>query len=162
MLRREKAQVLPGGGSSSSGSAPGGGGGGTAPGGGADGQEAGGQGAAERNAPARPQPKRMGRKTDLVVWLRLAPLQRHIYEAFLNSDAVRAALNSTRRWGLGALGWSGQRASCQEGEGEPQSATWDAVQSMAGARMQTPSTFIPPMPSTIPSAVQPPGSAERA
>ena len=38
----------------------------------------------------------MGRKSDLVVWLRLTPLQRHIYEAFLHSDAVKAALNSSK------------------------------------------------------------------
>jgi SNF2 family DNA or RNA helicase len=38
----------------------------------------------------------MGTKHDLVVWLRLQPLQRHIYEAFLHSDAVKAALNSSK------------------------------------------------------------------
>lgn len=38
----------------------------------------------------------MGRKTDLVVWLKLTALQRHIYEAFLHSDAVKAALNSSK------------------------------------------------------------------
>jgi hypothetical protein len=43
-----------------------------------------------------PRPAAMGSKTDLVVWLRLTPLQRHIYEAFLHSDAVKEALNSTR------------------------------------------------------------------
>lgn len=43
-----------------------------------------------------PRPAAMGSKTDLVVWLRLTPLQRHIYEAFLHSDAVKAALNSTK------------------------------------------------------------------
>ncbi len=41
-------------------------------------------------------PGRMGRKNDVVVWLRLSPLQRHVYEAFLHSDAVKAALNSSR------------------------------------------------------------------
>lgn len=43
-----------------------------------------------------PAPAPMGSKHDLVVWLRLQPLQRHIYEAFLHSDAVKAALNSTK------------------------------------------------------------------
>jgi SNF2 family DNA or RNA helicase len=38
----------------------------------------------------------MGAKHDLVVWLRLQPLQRYIYEAFLHSSAVRDALNSSR------------------------------------------------------------------
>jgi SNF2 family DNA or RNA helicase len=38
----------------------------------------------------------MGKKTDLVVWLKLTALQRHIYEAFLHSDAVKAALNSSK------------------------------------------------------------------
>jgi hypothetical protein len=71
LLRREKAAVLPSGGDA-------------------------GDGAAQRPG-ERPRPGRMGKKTDVVVWLRLAPLQRHIYEAFLNSDAVRAALNSTQR-----------------------------------------------------------------
>jgi len=42
-------------------------------------------------------PARLGRKTDLIVWLRLQPLQRHVYEAFLNSDTVRSALNTRRR-----------------------------------------------------------------
>jgi len=78
--------VLPGGSSNNSG---GGGGEGAANGGAASGGEGG--------RSERPRPGRMGKKTDLVVWLRLAPLQRHIYEAFLNSDAVRATLNSTQR-----------------------------------------------------------------
>jgi hypothetical protein len=41
-------------------------------------------------------PGRMGRKLDLVVWLRLSKTQQHIYQAFLHSDAVREALNSTK------------------------------------------------------------------
>jgi len=41
-------------------------------------------------------PAPMGKKTDLVVWLKLTALQRHIYEAFLHSDAVKAALNSSK------------------------------------------------------------------
>lgn len=41
-------------------------------------------------------PAPMGRKVDLVVWLKLTTLQRHIYEAFLHSDAVKAALNSSK------------------------------------------------------------------
>lgn len=41
-------------------------------------------------------PAMMGTKYDLVVWLRLQPLQRRIYEAFLHSDAVKAALNSSK------------------------------------------------------------------
>jgi hypothetical protein len=41
-------------------------------------------------------PAPMGQKVDLVVWLKLTTLQRHIYEAFLHSDAVKAALNSSK------------------------------------------------------------------
>lgn len=37
----------------------------------------------------------MPMKNDLVVWLRLNQRQRALYQAFLNSDAVRAALNRT-------------------------------------------------------------------
>eukprot|EP00873_Tetraselmis_striata_P042879 jgi/Tetstr1/463143/TSEL_008077.t1 len=44
---------------------------------------------------AAPKPQGMGRKNDFIVWLRLAPMQRRIYEAFLNSEAVKAALNQT-------------------------------------------------------------------
>ena len=33
-------------------------------------------------------PKGLSRKNDLVVWLRLKPLQRAVYEAFLHSEAV--------------------------------------------------------------------------
>lgn len=47
-------------------------------------------------AAARPQMGTMGRKHDHVVWLRLKPLQQHIYEAFLNSAAVKEALNSSK------------------------------------------------------------------
>eukprot|EP00879_Flechtneria_rotunda_P023787 GHRR01025186.1.p1 GENE.GHRR01025186.1~~GHRR01025186.1.p1 ORF type:complete len:349 (+),score=104.41 GHRR01025186.1:347-1393(+) len=47
-------------------------------------------------SPAAAGPGPMGAKHDLVVWLRLQPLQRHIYEAFLHSDAVKAALNSSK------------------------------------------------------------------
>lgn len=50
--------------------------------------------AAASGGAAGPAP--MGKKTDLVVWLRLTALQRHIYEAFLHSDAVKAALNSSK------------------------------------------------------------------
>lgn len=50
--------------------------------------------AADGSGAAGPAP--MGKKTDLVVWLRLTPLQRRIYEAFLHSDAVKAALNSSK------------------------------------------------------------------
>lgn len=42
-----------------------------------------------------PQPQSMGHKNDLIVWLQLHPAQRHVYEAFLESSAVRAALNKT-------------------------------------------------------------------
>lgn len=38
----------------------------------------------------------MPRKNDFVVWLRLKPNQRALYEAFLNSDSVREVLNRTR------------------------------------------------------------------
>lgn len=42
-----------------------------------------------------PTSMQMPLKNDLVVWLRLNPRQRALYQAFLNSDAVRAALNRT-------------------------------------------------------------------
>jgi superfamily II DNA or RNA helicase len=42
-----------------------------------------------------PTSMQMPMKNDLVVWLRLNPRQRALYQAFLNSDAVRAALNRT-------------------------------------------------------------------
>lgn len=37
----------------------------------------------------------MGHKNDLVVWLRLQANQRALYESFLHSDSVKAALNQT-------------------------------------------------------------------
>jgi predicted component of type VI protein secretion system len=37
-------------------------------------------------------PKGLSRKNDLVVWLRLKPLQRAVYEAFLHSEAVGSDL----------------------------------------------------------------------
>lgn len=52
--------------------------------------------AAVSSSGAAAGPAPMGSKHDLVVWLRLQPLQRHIYEAFLHSDAVKEALNSTK------------------------------------------------------------------
>lgn len=101
ILRREKAEVLPGGSSGTPGGTTGGSTGGAAAGGGTGGEGRregeGGVGGGARVEGQGPKIGRMGRKADVVVWLRLAPLQRHIYEAFLNSDAVRAALNSTRR-----------------------------------------------------------------
>ena len=110
MLRREKREVLPGGGGGddddageegAEGGGAAGAGAGAAAFGGTQAQQANGAGAPSQQSqpaatPGRPRPARMGRKADLVVWLRLAPLQRHVYEAFLNSDAVREALNSTR------------------------------------------------------------------
>ncbi|CAG9465715.1 unnamed protein product [Pedinophyceae sp. YPF-701] len=44
----------------------------------------------------RPKMGTLGHKNDLIVWLRLRPLQRVIYEAFLGSSEVRQALNSTQ------------------------------------------------------------------
>jgi SNF2 family DNA or RNA helicase len=41
-------------------------------------------------------PGSMPRKNDLVVWLRLKPNQRALYESFLNSDSVRQVLNRTK------------------------------------------------------------------
>ncbi|MEW5301956.1 MAG: hypothetical protein WDW36_004779 [Sanguina aurantia] len=45
----------------------------------------------------------ISRKNDLVVWLQLKPLQRHIYESFLHSEDVRAAMDQTQT-ALAALG----------------------------------------------------------
>eukprot|EP00803_Ostreobium_quekettii_P000653 evm.model.scf_326.10 EVM.evm.TU.scf_326.10 scf_326:61344-71436(+) len=39
--------------------------------------------------------ERLGSKNDLIVWLKLQPMQRKIYELFLQSDAVKRALNKT-------------------------------------------------------------------
>ena len=35
-------------------------------------------------------------KTEWMVWLELAPIQKHIYRQFLNSDRVKVALASSR------------------------------------------------------------------
>lgn len=84
MLRREKKEVLGSGGSSSSTAKDSSGTTGVV------------AAAASSSSSGAAGPAPMGSKHDLVVWLRLQPLQRHIYEAFLHSDAVKAALNSTR------------------------------------------------------------------
>lgn len=57
---------------------------------------AGSSSAASASAPKQPAAgggQSLPRKNDLVVWLRLKPLQRHIYSAFLNSEGVKAVLN---------------------------------------------------------------------
>ena len=77
MLRREKKEVFGAGGAA-----------GAAPAGGAE-------GAAGGAAPGLAAPGSLGHKNDLVVWLRLQPNQRALYEAFLNSDSVKAVLNQT-------------------------------------------------------------------
>ncbi|KAK9821770.1 hypothetical protein WJX81_007078 [Elliptochloris bilobata] len=46
-------------------------------------------------ADGRARPEAMGAKNDLVVWLRLQPDQQRIYEAFLGTEVVKAALNLT-------------------------------------------------------------------
>lgn len=74
-LRREKKEVLGGGGSSS-----------------ASGSSTSASGAATEGA-ARPQ--KLQHKNDLVVWLKMKPLQRAVYTAFLHSDSVKRALNET-------------------------------------------------------------------
>jgi hypothetical protein len=107
MLRREKKEVFGGGNSSSSGSGSAAGGETSSSGGAvvaaaaavssSSGSSAAAAAAAESKAAAAAAvPAMMGVKHDLVVWLRLQPLQRHIYEAFLHSDAVKAALNSSK------------------------------------------------------------------
>lgn len=70
---------------------------------GAAGEEAGtsssaaaGQAAGAAAAGGGPRPQAMGRKNDLVVWLKLTPMQKHVYSTFLSSDTVKAALNSTK------------------------------------------------------------------
>ncbi|KAJ9525677.1 hypothetical protein QJQ45_003497 [Haematococcus lacustris] len=40
-------------------------------------------------------PPTLGRKNDLVVWLRMRPLQQAVYRAFLESEPVKRALNET-------------------------------------------------------------------
>jgi SNF2 family DNA or RNA helicase len=44
---------------------------------------------------SRPQVQSISKKNDLICWLKLNPMQLQLYEAFLFSDEVRAALNST-------------------------------------------------------------------
>eukprot|EP00887_Chlorella_sp_A99_P003096 scaffold9.g3096.t1 len=87
LLRREKKQVFK---SSAEDGAPGAGSGGGA---GAAGDSAGTAGGAA--GAAAPKPPSMGHKNDLIVWLTLQPMQRRVYEAFLNSDSVKAVFNQT-------------------------------------------------------------------
>ncbi|KAF6255378.1 P-loop containing nucleoside triphosphate hydrolase protein [Scenedesmus sp. NREL 46B-D3] len=108
LLRREKREVFGSGGaggggassSSSAGSSTAGGGSGAVVAAAAASDDGGGAATAGAAAAAAvggsAVPAMMGAKHDLVVWLRLQPLQRHIYEAFLQSDAVKAALNSSK------------------------------------------------------------------
>lgn len=111
MLRREKKEVFGSGSGSSSaagaGSSSSGGGSGTGGDSGtvvatasaassSSGSSAGAAAAGSTTVGGSAVPAMMGTKHDLVIWLRLQPLQRHIYEAFLHSDAVKAALNSSK------------------------------------------------------------------
>jgi len=62
-------------------------------------------------------PKGLSRKNDLVVWLRLKPLQRAVYEAFLHSGAVGGRQSAVQPgrcvgWGL-AMGPSGGALALQ-------------------------------------------------
>ncbi|KAL4444622.1 hypothetical protein ABPG77_002439 [Micractinium sp. CCAP 211/92] len=41
------------------------------------------------------KPAAMPHKNDLIVWLKLKPMQRRVYQAFLNSDAVKKVFNQT-------------------------------------------------------------------
>ena len=82
-LRREKAAVLGVSSSSSSSASSAAAAGAVAP-------------ASSSPSSSSATPAALGRKTDLIVWLRLTPTQRDIYRAFLKSDAVAAALNKTR------------------------------------------------------------------
>jgi SNF2 family DNA or RNA helicase len=99
MLRREKKEVFGSGSGSSASrgdtasSSTAGGGGGAVVAAAASSER---RSAAAGQAGGSAVPAMMGTKHDLVVWLRLQPLQRHIYEAFLHSDAVKAALNSSK------------------------------------------------------------------
>uniref|UniRef100_A0A383VXK8 Uncharacterized protein n=1 Tax=Tetradesmus obliquus TaxID=3088 RepID=A0A383VXK8_TETOB len=104
MLRREKKEVFGSGSSSSAagaGSSSSGGGSGTvvaaaSAASSSSGSSAGAVAAGSTTVGGSAVPAMMGTKHDLVIWLRLQPLQRHIYEAFLHSDAVKAALNSSK------------------------------------------------------------------
>lgn len=79
-LRREKKDVFPSSGTTTTTSSS------SAAGAGNDGA----------TAPATTTPSLTARKMDMVVWLKLKPLQQHVYKAFLHSDAVKQALNETR------------------------------------------------------------------
>lgn len=83
-LRREKKDVFPSGGDTGAGSA------------GADGASSSAGLAAGSSSGSAVAPSLTARKIDMVVWLKLKPLQRHVYKAFLCSDAVKQALNETR------------------------------------------------------------------
>eukprot|EP00884_Botryococcus_braunii_P020558 jgi/Botrbrau1/7186/Bobra.0300s0016.1 len=54
-----------------------------------------GNSAPEQGRSQKVEPPSMGCKNDLVVWLRLQPMQRKVYQDFLESDAVRAVFNQT-------------------------------------------------------------------
>lgn len=94
-LRREKAAVL----GVSSSSSSGGAGGGAAAGATAAGtgrQEEASSSSASSSPSSSATPAALGRKTDLIVWLRLTEAQRDVYRAFLRSEAVAEALNKTK------------------------------------------------------------------
>jgi len=90
-LRREKRDVFPTGATPAA-AAPGAPAAGAVGGGGASASSS----AAAAAAGGTAAPALTARKHDLVVWLRLKPLQLHVYRAFLHSDAVKAALNESR------------------------------------------------------------------
>lgn len=95
-LRREKKDVLGGGSDSGAGAGSSGGSGAGGAAGGADSSgaglsQAGGAGASSSSssssatAGGAQQPKALPQKNDLVVWLKLKPLQRKVYTSFLHS-----------------------------------------------------------------------------
>lgn len=63
---------------------------------GGDAASGGADAAAAAQGSAAAAPLALGRKTDMIVWLRLTPPQRRLYAAFLGSSSVAAALNKTR------------------------------------------------------------------
>ncbi|KAL4427704.1 hypothetical protein ABPG75_001793 [Micractinium tetrahymenae] len=52
-------------------------------------------GGAGSTASGGARPAAMPHKNDLIVWLKLKPMQRRVYQAFLNSDSVKKVFNQT-------------------------------------------------------------------
>lgn len=94
MLRREKKEVFkPAAGDGAAAAAAGGAGEGS--GGAAQAAAGGGGGGGSK-------PSSMPHKNDLIVWLKLKPMQRRVYQAFLNSGKPHGVMGQACSWSSGA------------------------------------------------------------